>query len=242
MSRPAAIGLMFALLLICLRPAEAAGVHALGDAQLRQRCGAAVEAVLATGPWQAADSLELVWDLPPLGGLPASAEVEAEALQLRPRGTGTVALRILDGPRVLKRLTLPVRVRRWEPCAVARHDLPRGAVLGAGDLELRWLETTRAEGGDLPTLDESLGRRLTRMLAAGRPVLARQLEPMVDIRRGDALRVTVRSGGVCITANGEALEDGCLGLPMKVRLLDTGRQLEARLVAPGEAEVEVAGR
>jgi len=232
-----------ALLLFCLRPAVALRADGVqGDAQLRARCATAVEEVLAHGPWQTGDSLELVWELPPLGTLSATLEASAEALQLRERGTGTVALRLLDGDRVVRRLTLPVRVRRWERCAVARHDMSRGTVLTAGDLEERWLETTRAQGGELPTLDEATGRRLARMLAAGRPVVARQLESVVDIRRGQALRVTVRSGGVCITANGEALEDGCLGLPLKVRLLDTGRQLEARLVAMGEAEVEVAAR
>ena len=231
-----------ALLLVCLHPATARGGKDGGDAGLKERCARAVDMVLAQGPWQRGDSLDLCWELPSLAGLPASLEAHAEALQLRERGTGTVALRLMDGDRVVRRYTLPVRVRRWERCAVASHDLPRGALLQVTDVEERWLETTRAEGGALPNAQQVLGRRLSRMLAAGRPVMARQMEAMADIRRGEALRVTVRSGAVCITANGEALEDGCLGLPLKVRLVETGRQLEARLVAPGEAEVEVATR
>lgn len=240
--RLAVMGVLAALLLCCLRPVSARGGRDGGDTGLKERCTRAVEGVLDRGPWQAGDSLDLQWELPSLAGLPAELEARAEALTLRQRGTGTVALRLMDGDRVVRRFTLPVRVRRWERCAVARHDLPRGAVLANADVEERWLETTRAEGGALPRVDHVVGRTLSRMLAAGRPVMARQLEPEADIRRGQALRVTVRSGAVCVTANGEALEDGCLGLPLKVRLVETGRQLEARLVAPGEAEVEVATR
>lgn len=222
-----------------LRPAAARATPT--PVPLAERCDTALRQALAQGPWGSADSVAFSWQLPPLANLPADALVEAEALLLREAGTSTVALRLLDQGRCLRRLVVPVRVRRWRLLPVARADLPRGRVLGAADLEERWMETTHLAAADLPALGEVVGRRLERYLVAGRHIPARLLEQVPDVRRGEALTVTVVSGGVRISAGAEALEDARVGESLKVRLSDTGRRLDARLTAPGRAEVEVAG-
>ncbi|MDP2360906.1 MAG: flagellar basal body P-ring formation chaperone FlgA [bacterium] len=212
-----------------------------GEGDVAERCDTALRAVLADGPWSGADSVAFDWTLPPLRGVPAPALIEAEALQLRERGTCTVALRLLDQGRILRRLTVPVRVRRWEHLPVARRDLPRGRVLEEGDVEERWVETTHLAGGDLMPLGEVLGRRLARPLGAGRALPGRLLESVPDVRRGESLVLTVRSGGVSVSARAEALEDALIGQTFKVRLFETGRRMAARLTADGQALVEVGG-
>ncbi len=231
-------------LLVVLLPALAAaarGARPEAGASLRAACDAALRGVLATGPWSPRDSVAFDWSLPVLPRLSDSARVEADVVQLRPRGTCVVALRLVDQGRVARRLTVPVRVRRWDLLPVARRELPRGRVLTAEDLEARWLESTAMADADLVSLEDALGNRLSRYLLAGRPLARRQLERVPDVRRGETLTVTVRTGGVAVRASAHALEDGRIGESLQVKLDDTGRRLTARLVAAGEAVLEVAG-
>jgi flagella basal body P-ring formation protein FlgA len=209
--------------------------------RLRTACDEALQGVLATGPWSERDSVDFDWLLPVLPRLSDSATVEAEAMQMRPRGTCTVALRLLEQGRVQRRLTIPVRVRRWDLLPVARRELPRGRILSAEDLEERWLESTQWADGDLIPLAEALGCRVSRYLLAGRPLPRRMLESVPDVLRGENLTLTVRSGGVAVSAAAEALEDGRIGQTLQLRLTETGRRMNARLTSKGQAEVEVAG-
>jgi len=231
------------LLLAALLPLAAAarGTRAEEGGALRVACDTALRGLLADGPWSPGDSVAFDWTLPALPRLSDSARVEAEAVQLRPRGTCVVALRLLEKDRVVRRLSVPVRVRRWDLLPVARRELSRGRVLTAEDLEERWMESTAMADADLIRLDEALGSRLSRYLLAGRPLARRQLEQVPDVRRGELLTVTVRSGGVAVRAAAHALEDGRIGESLQVKLEETGRRLVARLVAPGEAVLEVAG-
>ncbi len=230
------------LLALLPDPARAGAARAPEEnGRLKAACDDALRGVLASGPWSPRDSVSFDWILPVLPRLADSATVEAQALQLRPRGTCTVALRLLEKGRVLRRLTVPVRVRRWDLLPVARRELPRGRVLGPEDLEERWLESTQLADGDLVPLAEALGCRVSRYLLAGRPVPRRMLETLPDVLRGENLTLCVRSGGVTISAAAEALEDGRIGQPLNVRLTETGRRLSVKLVAKGQAEVEVAG-
>lgn len=245
--RPWAWMLLLSLLPLPARAAAGGGANAAATlvepaaAALAATCGQAIRDVLAQGPWAREDSLDFAWELPPLLGLPAQAEVEARPLLLRPRGTSTVGLTICERGLVLRRLTVPVRVRRWERLPVAKRDLARGRVLAAEDLEERWLETTRLADDDLPRLADVLGRRLTRFLLAGRAIANRQLDDEPDIRRGEPLTLTVVSGGVTVSAAAEALEDGRVGHVLRVRLGENGRRFSARLTERGRAVVEVAG-
>lgn len=211
------------------------------EGRLRAACDQALRDVLAQGPWAGRDSVAFDWSLPVLPRLSDSARVEAQPLQLRPRGTCTVALRLLEKDRVLRRLTVPVRVRRWDLLPVARRELARGHVLTVEDLEERWLESTQLADSDLITLDEALGCRVSRYVLAGRPLPRRQLETLPDVLRGETLTLRVRSGGVVVSAAAEALEDGRIGQTLHLRLTENGRRLSARLTAKGMAEVEVAG-
>ena len=228
------------LLLFALACSAGAARREAAPPDLAARCNAALAGVLSAAS-QPGDSLAWEWRLPPLAGLPAQAAVAARPLLMRPRGTCTVELELSEGGRCLRRLTVPVRQRRWERLPVARRDLERGHLLEAADLEERWIETTRLPETELPGLTQLPGRRLTRFLPEGRPVAARQLAWDPDIRRGEPLTLSVVSGGVTVSAAAEALEDGRVGQWLRVRLAEGGRRFQARLTARGQARVEVAG-
>ena len=235
-------GLLLILLLSLLAWPALRGAAAPNPAapDLAASCDAAIRQAMAAVR-QPGDSLACEWRLPPLKSLPAQAAVEAKPLQIKPRGTCTIELRILEQGQCLRRLTVPVRLRRWEKLPVARRDLERDRVLAAEDLELRWLETTQLAESDLPPLSEVLGRRLTRFLLEGRPIAARQLTWEPDIKRGEPLTLCVVSGGVTVSAAAEALEDGRVGQWLHVRLAENGKRFSARLTAKGQAVVEVTG-
>lgn len=215
------------------------GASASLEAQARH----AVEQELLPRLTTGADSLALEWKLPPLGpqGREDGLEIETMSSQVRERGTSVVRLRIHRDGVTRKKLTLPVRVRRWRQLPVAVRDLAHGRVLEPGDLSLRLVEVTDMRDTDLPGLDEALGQQLVRYLAAGRTVHGRMIRPLPDVRRGDALTVIVSSGGIRIEAPGRAMEEARKGERLLVRLDETGKRLRARLVSARRAMVEAGG-
>jgi flagella basal body P-ring formation protein FlgA len=187
------------------------------------------------------DSVAVDWGRLPLEDLPADCELSVEDLSDRRRGTSVYRVRFQRGDRTLRTLTLPVRQRIYSRRPVAARDLERGLVLGAGDLRLEWVESTRQAAGDLPTLEQVLGKRLERYLGEGRPVHGRMIRELPVVQRGERLTLTVVSGGISIHAEARALADGYPGEELPVRLVETGRRLEATLQEDGRAVVEVQG-
>ena len=77
-----------------------------------------------------------------------------------------------------------------------------------------------------------------RSLPEGASLSHSLLAAPILVRRGDAVVVEARDGGLCIRTTGEALEDGAHGKLLKVRV-DSGskRVLRARVSGPRRVEV-----
>lgn len=87
---------------------------------------------------------------------------------------------------------------------------------------------------------ELVGRVARRPLGPGQTVARTDLEAVVDRRRGDPVRVRVRSTGLVISATGTLIHDARLGDTVRVVCDSTRRELRGVLV--DRSTVEVASR
>ena len=200
----------------------------------------ALQQVVDNGPWAALDSVQLevrAWSCPALS---ESCLLEVEPLTQRLRGGNVFRVSFLEQGRLLRSLSLSATVRTWEQVPVAARDLPRGHILGPDDLAV-WngRETTQLSQVDLPAPTEALGLQLNRYIAQGRLVHHRMLHKLPDLERGQRITVTVSTEGVRVSAAGKLEQDACLGELAPVRLLESGRRLQARIISLDQALVEV---
>jgi len=110
----------------------------------------------------------------------------------------------------------PARLRA---VAVDRVALPPGAVMDAAELE---------------------GQRARRRLAAGRPVVASDLQEPASVQKGEIVTVVFERGPLRLTLLGKALEAGAIGQAVRVLNTDSGRAVSAIVTGPREVQVGTA--
>lgn len=159
--------------------------------------------------------------------------VESDAL----RGNVVLRVQVLqDGPdgREREAASVPVSflVKRSEPQVVSTKTIRKGETLGAENLELRLVDTTYESRG-FSSLEAVEGKLARGYIGAGKVVTRSMVEFPPLIRRGDVVKVLVRSKTVLVETSAEALRDAREGESLPVRLLETRKHIQARCVEAG---------
>ncbi|MDF1484204.1 flagellar basal body P-ring formation chaperone FlgA [Ramlibacter sp. H39-3-26] len=133
------------------------------------------------------------------------------------------------------RQELKVRADATADVVVAAGPIAARKAIAAADLDVasRSLDSLDDATSDI---DAVAGKSSRRSLRAGQVVMARFLEASVLVKRGQAVRISVRRGGVEVDGSGEALDAGALGDVVRVRNASSGKTIQARVT--GEAAVE----
>jgi flagella basal body P-ring formation protein FlgA len=136
-----------------------------------------------------------------------------------------------DGWRqeVVVRATVSARV------LIAANDLPAGRPLGTNDVALDRRDITAvADALSDPHAVDGMASR--RPLRSGDVLRKSTLAGALLVKRGDAVRIVARSGGIEVTVAGEALEDGARDATVKVRNTGNGNVIRARVTGAGTVE------
>ena len=143
----------------------------------------------------------------------------------------------VDG-RVQANLALRTELVALAPVVVAGADLPRGAVLAAKDVQLVEKDITglREYFRDIEPL---LGKGVRRAIKAGEVFQNGVLVTLPVVHRGEQVTMTVRSGGLLLTASGSALANGGLGETIRVRNNSSQKEVSGRISGPGKVDVEM---
>jgi flagella basal body P-ring formation protein FlgA len=91
--------------------------------------------------------------------------------------------------------------------------------------------------GYLTSLQQALGKKLTRALLPDQVLAPVHVQQAEVIRKGDQVVISARSGGISVRMPGEALSDGALGKQISVRNQRSKRVVKARITGPGQVEV-----
>ncbi|MEF7615605.1 flagellar basal body P-ring formation chaperone FlgA [Aquincola sp. MAHUQ-54] len=118
---------------------------------------------------------------------------------------------------------------------VAATSVPSGKPLAAADLTLDRRDVSSL-ADPLSDIDEASGQAPLRPLRAGQVLQKRLLTAPVLVKRGDSVLIDARRGPVQVTASGEALEPGKRDEVVRVRNVNTGKVIRARIVDAGVVE------
>ena len=115
--------------------------------------------------------------------------------------------------------------------AVGLRDKVLDLLPGAGDLLLEGAIVLGEDVGD------ALYAELLRDVPAGTPLRKTDLRPLVLVKRGQLVQLTVgKSTGFVVTAHVEALQDGRIGEQVKAKNPDSGRVLTGVVKGPNTLE------
>jgi flagellar basal body P-ring formation protein FlgA len=150
-------------------------------------------------------------------------------------GAARIGLRCND-PGVRWNVFLPVTVQVWGPGLVAAAALPAGATLSDADLKLAEVDLAAAASPVQNDSTLAIGRTLARPLAAGQALRAHDLRARQWFAAGDTVRIVAGGSGWRIHGEGQALNPGVEGQPVRVRT-ESGRIVSGLASAHRTVEV-----
>jgi flagella basal body P-ring formation protein FlgA len=133
-----------------------------------------------------------------------------------------------------------VTVRRLVEAVVAVTDLAANVPIDASHLRIEAANEPLERDRHLARrLDEVVGRVPKRSVAAGSPIPLSILDIPPTVRRGDAVKVEVRSGSARIQISAIAESAARAGEMVELRNPSSGKTFHARLEADSKAVIEV---
>ena len=118
---------------------------------------------------------------------------------------------------------------------VLAHAVARGEIVGPDDFGTE--PRSPAQARNALAVVDAVGREAARMLPAGTVVRAPDVIAPRLVRRGEAVTITVRSGGLAIATGGRALASAGAGETMRVVSASTNRTLDGVVEGPGAVRV-----
>ncbi|HKI33790.1 MAG TPA: flagellar basal body P-ring formation chaperone FlgA [Gemmataceae bacterium] len=177
--------------------------------------------------------------------LAAKAEVRFEAEVREPMsvpGRCRIDVALVVNRERLGVVPVLLDVKVYQSVAVAVRRIEAGEVLSE--------ENVRIERRALDAMDSCVtpkelegGRKARRVLPAGQMIPPSAIEPSnadnpILIKQHDPVKVVARVGKLCITVLAEAQQDGRAGESIRVRNVDSRKDVVGRVVSRGLVEVE----
>jgi len=132
-------------------------------------------------------------------------------------GRTRVGLRCAEGPTRWT-VFLPITVKAWGPAWVMRQPVAPGATLTASDAEATEVDWAEGVSPVLARQEDWVGAQATRALMPGQTLRQGMVRPPQVFSAGSQVRVVVDGKGFSLSATGEALSNGFVGLPARVRM------------------------
>jgi flagella basal body P-ring formation protein FlgA len=158
--------------------------------------------------------------------------------ELTGRFTGAV-LAPADRPTV--ELPIAGRALRLTEVPVLAHRIGRGDVIRQGDVTLAKVAANLIGRDTLTDAKDFVGLEATRQLAAGAPLRAIDVRPQVLVAKNSLVTIVLRAGGMELTVQGKALEEGGRGDVVKVMNTKSKRVLEAQVDGPSTVVLAPSG-
>jgi flagella basal body P-ring formation protein FlgA len=213
--------------------------HVMEEATLRAAIAAAIVDALGTTP----DNVRLIFkgdDVPTLGLGAANYRFELKPESSLSGDRVTMTVRAWANGRVAKSAQITVRPLVNVETATAVRDLDRHETITSADLATKrqWLTPLRA--GVAVAARDAVGRVAAKNVDEGDLLRGRDVMRPVVIERGDRVIVRCLVGGVAISLQAEALDDGAAGETIEFRKLGERERFVATVTAPGEAVVDLS--
>ena len=137
------------------------------------------------------------------------------------------------------------RMKAWTQAAIATRRIHTGERLSNDQFKV--MEVDVSFGQFRPYREAMLNLttqdlqqfQSSQTIIEGSPILSAAIKKIPDVKRGDGVRLQVKSGEIYFSLQGVAAEDGRLGDPLRVYTEKSRRELVGKLTSVGTVEVSL---
>jgi len=184
-------------------------------------------------------------DVPPLGDFAVASNLQEDLkidLSSHPQakriGHVPVTVTLSANGHILRRGVVNARVWVDVPVVIAMHPVRRGDPITAQHLGIEERDASELPNGWVENPEMLIGQRARRTVQMGSVWLSRWAETPPKVRRGQVVRLHLRSGPLRIEGKGVVRRDAQEGEWVRVVNADTKRELSGRVDANGAIHVE----
>ncbi|MEK1942747.1 MAG: flagellar basal body P-ring formation chaperone FlgA [Pseudomonas sp.] len=171
--------------------------------------------------------------------LPLCDEDLTTSLESPAQPVGRVTVRVSCEGATPWTIFVPAQVKLYRNVVIAIRPLKRATVLSQADVALVERDVGLLTQGYMTDLDQVLGTKLTRGVMTDQVLAPVTIEQAEAIRKSEQVVISAKKGGINVRMPGEALSGGVIGEQIRVRNLSSQRVIRARVVGPGEVEVQM---
>ncbi|RAU36965.1 flagellar basal body P-ring formation chaperone FlgA [Enterobacter sp. ECC-175] len=162
-----------------------------------------------------------------------AAVCDSPALSLVGRDSRLTGKRTVLAQCGARRHFLPVRISAQGTWWVASQSLPGGAIVQRSDIEPVTGALDHQPNGLIFNPDAIVGQRLTRAVAAGKPLLENQLRQQWRLRAGQTVDLVTAGDGFRIRSQGKALNNAAVDETLRVKTAG-GRTVSGKVDPAGQ--------
>lgn len=162
--------------------------------------------------------------------------VDLDPDTIKPGRRNVVAEAWLNGKPV-KQLRVSASIKRYMELPMLKRSMKKGEFLSADDIRWKRIEVNRPMDGLVVDDADIIGQVAQRNLRENLPIRSKWFAEPLAIDRGDQVMVKLVQGGLTIRAMAVALNKGRVGDMIQLRNPKSRVRYEARVSAPGQAQV-----
>lgn len=124
---------------------------------------------------------------------------------------------------------------------VLKRQIRSGDVISENDLQLRNFPLSATRSDVVTDLSSLIGKSPVRTISMNRPIRGQEIAMPSVVKKNDLVKMTYKSGGMLISDNGQAMEDGAQGSLINVRNVASKKMIRAMVISANEVEIAPAG-
>ncbi len=136
---------------------------------------------------------------------------------------------MVAGERV-RRITVPANIEVWSDVIVSTKPLGRHQPIAGSDIRVERMNLARVPSNAVVRMDEAIGRRANRNIAADCILRRDQIETLPIVHRGDIVQIVAQTPALKITVKGMAKQNGGKGERIKVINLRSKKMIYAQVI------------
>jgi flagella basal body P-ring formation protein FlgA len=180
-------------------------------------------------PWNSVNITNITFDK----GIPDERPEKINVIK-PPPGRSIFIFEFKDG----KKIEVSANIRVFEKIVFSRRSLPKGSILEDKDVYITLMDATKLPQGYISSLENAVGKRLTRSILANRPLLESMIGESLVVKKGQRVSVMASSNNLRITTIGELAENAQVGSYVKVLNISTKKIIKGILIDESLVKVE----
>lgn len=155
----------------------------------------------------------------------------------KPIGNIIVPVQVVVDDVPKEKIFLRTKVSIFDRIVVAKKRLKRGDLISSAEAAIEERDIAVLNADVIKDIDLALGREAKTFVPDGNPIYSWMIKERPLVRKNEKIKITAGSQNILVSADGTSLEDGSLGSEIRVKNLNSGKELIGLVTGTGEVTV-----